>query len=194
MQLLAEYTVRNLGADLVVVLFVAGNILLGLRTGLVRRVVVMAGAYGSAIMAFYTGNAITSVISTNNLQNNSWTFVAMFAVGILFVEVLTFLYSDALDHLMVVAFNRIVGSLAGILLGFFELCVLFIIPLTQAAVVPSTTNQVPSSHADLANVIENGALSGYVVKLVPAVKSVLQPTLSTDWETHLTEQKSVPSQ
>ena len=192
MQLLAEYTVRNLGADLVVVLFIAANILIGARTGLVRRVVVMAGAYGSAVMAFYTGNAITSVISTNNLENNSWTFVAMFAVGVIFVEVLTFLYADALDHLMVVAFNRIVGSLAGILLGLFELCVLFIIPLTQAQIVPTTANQVPISHADLASVIQDGALSGRVTKLVPVVESILQPTLSTDWKTHLSEVKTTP--
>ena len=192
MSLLADYTVRNLGADLIVVLFVCGNIWLGFHSGLVRRIIVMAGTYGSVIMAFYTGNAIASVVSTNNLDNNSWTFLAMFALGVVFLEILTFLYADALDHLMVVAFNRLVGSLAGIVLGIFELCVVFIIPLAQAQATPTAANQIPLNHSDLADVIKGGVLSDQIVKLVPGVQSLIQPALSTDWLTHLEQTKTIP--
>lgn len=113
--------------DLIVLIYVLINALLGFRYGLFRRFVHIA--------AFYLGMLLAQALSPGlaqmmNYQLGPYPVAAHFAVylGVVLLlvvifEALMFAFSDVLEAMNALVFDRFFGLIVGILAGVFEMAV-----------------------------------------------------------------------
>lgn len=181
------YGLPSLAADFIVVAVIGLNIYMGYRTGLVRRAIALVAVFGAAVSAYNVGNPIAGTIGGGTLYANAWSFVGVFVLVIVMLEILGALYADRLQRIIQIAFDRIAGAVAGAIIGVLEVGVLFLVALAVGNVQPTATNHVPSTHAEAAQAVNTGILSGLIVKLEPGIQNVMRPAIPIDLEGHLSE-------
>ena len=167
-------------ADALLVVVVAVNAYLGWSHGLIRRVVTAIGVFAGCFAATNLGNPIASLVHAHSMQANAWSFVAVFVFVVIVVEVLGALLNERLQKIVVAAFDRIVGTLLGIVIGVAEMLVLFLVAIAASG-PPSTI------HRTMSQDINAATLSGQVVRLAPVGRSVFGPVLPSNLATHLAE-------
>ena len=132
--------------DLIIFTLLGLNIALGWAFGLVRRIVAFAGLFAGVGAATLTSaNTSTYIASTFGITSALWAHVITYAVIVTFAivlfEVLGAVYQRYLDAMIAPAFDRLTGTLAGAVVGAFEVTVMLIIG------VGIVRAQLPSSYA-----------------------------------------------
>lgn len=179
-------TLSEVGADMAFVLIIAFNALIGWRYGLMRRALTLGALFLGILGATYTGNQLAAIVKPDHdLWANAWTYIAVIVVVVGFFEVLGALYNDRLRGLIAVTFDRASGLIAGLLVGFFEVAVLFLVILTTNDVqhnVAAMNGQVAGTDP-----IRNGTLSEIVVPVEAAIENIFAPVLPPHLGSHLAE-------
>ena len=178
----------NLGqfsADVLLVVLIIINAWLGWRTGTLRRLLSAVGLYAAFLAAYYTGNGVASVFRSGDIIANAWSFIAIAAAVVIAFELIGRVLSDRVEHIAVVAFDRIGGMLLGALVGFFQATVVFMVALAIGAANPGPGNNIPSSHVTAANAVRGATLAGHAIGIEPELRSVFAPLITTDLTTHL---------
>ncbi|MHB8572332.1 MAG: CvpA family protein [Candidatus Dormibacteria bacterium] len=100
--------------DLGLVVLVAVDILLGYRTGFVRRILALAGTFIGVVVASGFGPALarqfasqTSVVDP--VLSGLLIFLGLVALVVLAIEILAWMYAPAIRFLSVVAYDRAIG-------------------------------------------------------------------------------------
>lgn len=184
--------VAQLAADLVLVVLIVANAMLGWQTGTLRRLVSLIGLYAAFLAAYYTGNGFASIFRKGDIYANAWSFVAIVVVVVILFEVLGRVFEDRLKAITVIAFDRVAGLVLGAAVGLFQALVLFTVALAVGAAHPGPGNTVPASRDVAANGVRGAALSGHAVGAVPVVRAAVAPLTSTDLTTHLEDGTQVP--
>jgi len=167
-------------ADVLLVVAVAVNAYLGWSHGLIRRVFTAIGVYAGCFAATNLGNAIASLVHAHSLEANAWSFVAIFVFVIIVVEILGGLLDERLQKIVVAAFDRIVGTLLGVVIGIAEVLVLFLVAIAASG-TPVT------GHTTMSQDIHAATLSGQVVRLTPVAGTVFGPVLPSNLGSHLAQ-------
>jgi uncharacterized membrane protein required for colicin V production len=186
----AVYGIAEAAADLLLLIIVGVNCYLGWRYGLVRRAIALAAVFAGVVAATYIGNPVASLVRPSDLYVNAWSFIGVFALVVLMIEILAALYGDGIDKLVTVAFDRISGLSAGLAVGVVQAGVIFLVAQAVGSVPPSAPVLVPPSHTEAAVAVDHGVLSQLVVKLEPGIQSLLSPVLPASLEGRLTEPSS----
>jgi uncharacterized membrane protein required for colicin V production len=181
-----DTTPLRIAADVVLLVLIGANVYLGYRHGFVRRLFGFAGLFVGCLAASYVGNGIASLVDPHSLYANAWFFLGVVAVVVIIAEIMGYLYEDRLRRVIVVVFDRIVGALAGAVVGFFQASVAFLVALAVAA-VPSNGHAVPSDRSNAGSAVQTAMLSSLAVRAEPSVRTVLSPVLPTDFSSHLAD-------
>jgi uncharacterized membrane protein required for colicin V production len=171
-------------ADLLLVILVLVNLYLGWRHGTVRRVFAFGGVYLAAFAATNVGNAIAGLLQQHSLYANAWSFVGVFVIVLVTVEIIGQVLHDRLQLVAVVMFDRIVGAVGGAIVGLAEALILFLVALAMAGVHGAGADPTRSAAA---NAIRSSTLSGQAVRLEPQVQFVFKPALPGDFSGHLAQ-------
>lgn len=118
--------------DLIILVILFVNIMLGWAFGLIRRVVAFAGLFAGVGAATLTSaNTSQYIANTFGITSAMWAHVVTYAVIVTFAivlfEVLGAVYQRYLDMLVAPVFDRLTGTLAGAVVGAFEVTVMLII-------------------------------------------------------------------
>ena len=174
---MTAYGLDEAAADFLLIVIVGVNCYLGWRFGLVRRAISFMAVFAGAVSAYYVGNPLAALVAPGDLIANAWAFVAVFAVAVLMIEILAWLYSEQLRKVITVVFDRVSGLAAGAIVGVLEAGVLFLVAQAVAD-APATVSGVSSTSRTAAAVaVDHGLLTQLVVKLEPGIQSLLSPAL-----------------
>lgn len=180
-------TLGQFTADLLLVLLIAMNVYLGWKLGLLRRVVAFAGLYVGVLAATNIGNGVASTFAPHSLYANAWMYVGVVAFVELIFEGLGWAFNEKLQKVVYFAFDRVTGSIAGVIVGVSQALVLFLVALAVGAAPSTPQNNVPAGHGAPAQDIKSAVLSGQVVRAAPQAEVVFGPVLPDDLTTHLVE-------
>lgn len=182
-----DSTLPQFGADLLLVVLIIANAALGWRTGTLRRFLSLIGLYAAFLAAYYTGNGFASIFRKGDLFTNAWVFVAVLVVVVIAFEILGMVLAGRIEHIATMAFDRVLGTVVGGAVGFFQAAVLFMVALAVGAATPGPGNSVPASRDSAANAIRGSTLSSHAIGVEPTVRSAFAPVINTDLTTHLQE-------
>jgi uncharacterized membrane protein required for colicin V production len=182
-----DNTPGQVAFDALLVVVVIVNIYLGLRFGLLRRVVAFAGVYLGLFAATNIGNGLAGLVSPHSVYANAWAYIGVFAVVVIAFEILGHLFNDRLQLIAVVLFNRLSGVLAGAAVGIAEVLVVFLVALALGGVPVSANNGVDPNRNATAKDIQDANLSSLVVRLAPEARFVFAPALPGDFSAHLAQ-------
>lgn len=180
-------TLGQFTADLLLVLLIAINVYLGWKLGFLRRLVAFAGLYVGVLAATNIGNGLASTFAPHSLYANAWMFVGVVAFVQLIFEGLGWAFNERLQKVVYFAFDRITGSVAGVIVGLSQALVLFLVALAVGAAPSTAQNNVPAGHALPAEDIKAAVFSGQVVRAAPQAQTVFGPVLPDNLTTHLVE-------
>ena len=118
--------------DLIIVVILGINVLLGWAFGLVRRVVAFAGLFAGVGAATMTSaNTSTYIANSFGITSALWAHVVTYAVivtvAVVLFEVLGAVYQRYLDMLIAPAFDRLTGMLAGAVVGVMQVTIMLIV-------------------------------------------------------------------
>jgi uncharacterized membrane protein required for colicin V production len=118
--------------DLIIVFILFANIALGWAFGLIRRVVAFAGLFaGIGAATLTSANTSQYIATTFGITSALWAHVVTYTVivtfAVLLFEVLGAVYQRYLDMLIAPVFDRLTGTLAGAVVGAFEVTVMLIV-------------------------------------------------------------------
>ena len=167
-------------ADALLVIAVAVNVYLGWSHGLIRRLFTAVGVFLACFAASNLGNAIAALIHSHNQEANAWAFVAVFLFVIVVVEVLGTLLNERLQKIVVAAFDRIGGAVAGAVVGVAEVLILFLVAI-------SVSGSEATTHSTMGQDIHAATLSGQVVRLEPQVRTLFGPVLPSNLGQHFAQ-------
>ena len=171
-------------ADLLLVILVLVNAYMGWLHGTVRRVFAFGGVYLGAFAATNVGNAIAGLLQQHSLYANAWSFVGVFVIVVVTVEIIGQVLYDRLQMVAVVMFDRMVGSIGGAIVGLAEALILFLVALAMAGVQGAGAE---TGRGAAAGAIRSSTLSGQAVRLEPQVRFAFKPALPGDFSGHLAQ-------
>jgi uncharacterized membrane protein required for colicin V production len=164
-------------ADALLIVVVAVNVYLGWSHGLIRRLFTAVGVFLACFAASNLGNAIAALIHAHNAEANAWSFTAVFIFVVIVVEVLGTLLNERLQKIVVAAFDRIGGALAGVVVGVAEVLILFLVAISAGGPGSTTSSSMSQD-------IHAATLSGAAVKLEPQVTTLFAPVLPSNLGDH----------
>lgn len=169
---------NSLGAflfDLLFLAIIAVNAYVGYKRGLVRRAVAAAGVFGGLFFAVQAGAAIGSFFLGKSVYSVLWMMISLTIFGIAIAEVLGVLFRERLKSLVLIPFDRIIGTIGGVLLGALECGTLYLLLLGVANVPSSVT--VPPGYKVPAETVQQATLGEYIADADSIWQSVLNPVL-----------------
>jgi Colicin V production protein len=118
--------------DLIIILLLLGNMVLGWAFGLLRRVVAFAGLFaGLGAATLTSANTSGYIASSFGITSAIWAHVVTYTLVVTFAvilfEILGAVYQRHLDTIVAPVFDRLTGVLAGGVLGAFEVTVILIV-------------------------------------------------------------------
>ena len=176
-----DSSLPEVSADAVLFVVILLNGILGWKAGLARRVVAFGGAYLGALAATTVGNGLATLVSGHNVNTNAWFFIGVFVLVTLMIEGLGVLYNDRIQKMIVVTFDRVTGIIGGLILGFLEVAIIYLVATSASHVPGSAVGSGISADA-----IQKATFSSLVIKAEPAVKGLFSPVLPSDMAGHLT--------
>lgn len=174
------YGLNEAAADFTLLLVVAINCYMGWHFGLVRRAIAFVAIFAGTVSATYVANPLAKLIRSGNLYTNAWSFVAVFVVVVVLIEILAALYGEQLQRVVTVAFDHITGFFAGAIVGILEVGVACLVAQAVANVQPTPSFPVPATHTEAATAVDHGLLTQLVVKLEPGIQNLLSPVLPSN--------------
>jgi uncharacterized membrane protein required for colicin V production len=188
----------NIMIDVLGVALIAANVALGLRYGLLRRLLGLGGLYAGIIVAAFAGNSIASWVygsgHPRSLYADAWTFVVIAAVVTGGIELLGALYHDRLKAILSAMFDRSAAVALGAVVGFFEIAIVCMVGIsTGTAQEPNTASPLPGDRATVSDSVRSSIIGGRVNGLVPQLDRVFQPVLPDDLASHLADQAKIDS-
>ncbi len=182
----------RLAIDLVGVLLIAANILLGLRYGLLRRGIALAGVFAGVGSATLTGNGIARFFHGSGdpdaLYADAWAFIAITFFVIVLVELLGFLYDDKVRRVASLMFDRSAGIFVGAVIGMLEigLCCLVALAVGRAE-PPNVKATLPGDRNTYSAAVQASIIGGRVNGIETGLLDVFKPVLPGDLPSHLAE-------
>jgi uncharacterized membrane protein required for colicin V production len=182
-----SYGLNEASADFILLLVVAINCYMGWHFGLVRRAIAFVAIFAGTVAATYIANPVAKMIRPGNLYTNAWTYVGVFVVVVVLIEILAALYGEQLQKVVTVAFDKVAGILAGVIVGILEFGVMCLVAQAVANVQPTASLPVPATHTEAATAVDHGLLTQVVVKLEPGIQNLLNPVLPSNLSNQLAQ-------
>ena len=178
--------------DVVAVVLLLVNALVGWRSGVLGRCVAFAGLYGGVAAATFMGNGLADYVhgrgSSGSLYASAWAFLAVVAICVVLVEVLVALYGSHLRGVATLAFDRTAGLVAGAVVGFLEVAVICMVALSVgSAEQGGSLHGLPVGRTTVADSVRAGIISGRVLGVEPGGRALFSAALPRDLATHLAE-------
>ena len=183
-----DSSLGQFAADFLVLALVAANGYLGWRLGIMRRLVSLVGLYVGVLAASNIGNWLAANIAPHSLYANAW----LVAVVLLF-EALGWAFNDKLQVIVVFVFDRIIGTVGGVVVGVAEALALFLVAFAVAGVSAVASNDAPPGRGSAAQAISSSTLAGLVARMEPQARAAFGPALPSDLSDHLAQGTQVTS-
>src|SRR5215472_15006455 len=172
------------------------NVWLGIRYGLLRRLLAFAGLYAGIAVASFAGNAVAgwfySTPQPRSLYADAWAFIIVAALATLGIEVLGALYDAKLKAIMSLAFDRTTAAATGVLLGFCEIAVVCLVGLsTGNAQQPNPLSPLPNDRTTVADSVRASIVGGRVNGMVSQLDRIFKPVLPEDLSAHLADPSTI---
>jgi hypothetical protein len=177
-----DSTLPQFTADVLLVILIIANAVLGWRTGTLRRVFSFGGLFAAAFAAYYMGNGVAGAFRKGDVLANAWGFLAVLVVVVILFEVLGRVFAERLDHLATMTFDRVGGMILGATLGFFQATVLFMVALGVGTAAPAAG--IVPSHGAATNAVRTATLAGQAVRVEPGIRTIFSPVMPADLRTH----------
>lgn len=168
------------------------NVALGLRYGLLRRGVALAGVYAGIGVATLVGNGVANFF--NNTHDASALYrAAYWFVGIAFlvmfaIELLGFMYNDKIVRLGSFMFDRTAGAVLGALVGFLQIAMVCLVVLAVgSATPPNARSPLPANRGSYAEEVKASVIGGRVYSRQDFFLNIFKPVLPSDLPAHLAE-------
>src|SRR5258708_25814957 len=177
--------------DVGAILLLVANVALGLRYGVIGRIVALAGVYSAGAAAPVAGSggarAVAGKGSADDLYHAGWSFSAVFVVVILMFEIIGALYRDRISAVISLAFERTAGAIVGLGVAFLEFAVVCMVLLAVGQAAAAPTQRVPDDRAKAANAVHDSWLGNATARTEDQVRSFFSAVLPSDLASHLAE-------
>ena len=188
-----DSSLGQFAADFLVLALVAANAYLGWRLGIMRRLVSLVGLYVGVLAASNIGNWLAANIAPHSLYANAWMFTAVLVAVVLLFEALGWAFNDKLQVIVVFVFDRIIGTVGGVVVGVAEALALFLVAFAVAGVSAVASNDAPPGRGSAAQAISSSTLAGLVARMEPQARAAFGPALPSDLSDHLAQGTQVTS-
>ena len=178
--------------DMIIVLILLLNVALGWAFGLVRRIVAFAGLFAGVGAATLTSaNTSTYIATTFGLTSALWAHVVTYTVIVTFAivlfEVLGAVYQRYLDAMIAPAFDRLTGTLAGAVVGTFEVTVMLIIGVGIVRAQLPASYATPPAFQTAQEWFNGSLLAGHFYGLEPLTKAIFSLVLPSSISGYFTQ-------
>jgi len=178
--------------DLIIASLLLVNILLGWAFGLVRRVVAFAGLFAGVGAATLTSaNTSSYIANTFGITSALWAHVVTYAIivtfAVLLFEVLGAVYQRYLDMLIAPAFDRLTGTLAGAVVGAFEVTVMLIIGVGLVKSVLPSGYATPPAFLTAQDWFSHSLLAPHFYGLEPVTRTIFSLVLPGSVSAYFTQ-------
>jgi hypothetical protein len=181
----------NAVIDVVGLLFIAVNIALGVRYGLLRRVFAFGGLFAGIGLATAIGNPIARFFhgggSPSALYADAWSFIAIALFVTAAVELLGALYNDRITSVASLMFDRTTAVAAGAVLGVLEIAICCVTGLAVGRAPTSQLAPAPSDRTSVSDSVRSSIIGGRVNTIEGAVTGLFAPVLTRNIPDHLAE-------
>lgn len=178
--------------DLIIAVMLLLNIGLGWAFGLVRRIVVFAGLFaGIGAATLTSANTSMYIANTFGITSALWahviTYATIVSLAVLLFEVLGAVYQRYLDMLIAPAFDRLTGTLAGAVVGAFEVTVMLIIGvgLVRSQLPPGYA--YPPAFQTAQDWFNNSLLAPHFYGLEPVTRAIFSLVLPGSVSSYFTQ-------
>lgn len=168
--------------DALIVLLLIVNIVLGVRLGVVRRVVAFAGLFlGVGAATLVSANTSTHLASTFGWTSALWAHVVTYSLivvgAVILFEILGVVYARFIETLVTPIFDAAAGGLAGAALGVIEVTLfLFLgINLLNSSLPPGYA--YPPSFVRAQELIIGSLFAPHFYGLFPLTKTIFSAVL-----------------
>lgn len=181
--------------DLIAVLLILVNILLGWRFGIIGRALALGGLYGGVAAATAMSARLLRLFggggAANDLYATAWTFIGVVFAVVVMVEILGALYRDRVEKVISLMFDRTSGIVAGLVVGVLQAAVVIMVALAVGnATTSGPGQQLPAFRSDTANAVNNSVLGSHIAGLDPAIKAFFGPALPQSLSGYLADTTS----
>jgi hypothetical protein len=183
----ADHDQHQLAYDVLILLIIVINVAAGIRQGLIRRSISLAGVFGGAAAATWVGNSAVNLVSHNGLFQNAWSFLTIFLLVTVMIEILSVLYRDQIEQTTTLMFDRTAGALMGLAVGVLQVSLLIVLALAVGDAQPGPGRDVPANHTGMAADIRTATLGSLFVQADSGLRSVFTPVLPQDFPDHLAQ-------
>jgi uncharacterized membrane protein required for colicin V production len=178
--------------DLVIVLILLANVALGWAFGLLRRVVAFAGLFaGIGAATLTSANTSQYIATTFGIASLLWahvlTYTLIVTVAVLFFEVLGAVYQRYLDMLVAPVFDRLTGTLAGAVVGAFEVTVILIMGVGLAGSRLPVGYAYPPGFLTIQQWFNNSLLAPHFYGLEPVTRTIFSLVLPSSISSYFTQ-------
>jgi len=178
--------------DLIIVVILLLNIGLGWAFGLVRRIVAFAGLFAGVGAATLTSaNTSTYIATTFGITSALWAHVITYTVivtfAIILFEVLGAVYQRYLDAMIAPAFDRVTGSLAGAVVGTFEVTVMLIVGIGLVNVKLPGGYAYPPAFLTAQDWFNGSLLAPHFYGLEPLTRAIFSLVLPNSISSYFTQ-------
>jgi uncharacterized membrane protein required for colicin V production len=187
--------VSPLYIDLIAVLLIVVNILLGWRYGIIGRALALGGLYGGVAAATAMSSRLLRLFggggAANDLYSTAWTFIGVVFGVVVMVEILGALYRDRVEKVISLMFDRTSGVVAGLVVGVLQAAVVMMIALAVGTATTGGPGQnLPAQRNATANAVNNSVIGSHIAGLDPAVKAFFGPALPRSLSGYLADTTS----
>jgi uncharacterized membrane protein required for colicin V production len=178
--------------DLVIVIILTANVLLGWAFGLVRRIVAFAGLFAGVGAATLTSaHTSTYIANTFGITSAIWahllTYTVIVTFAVILFEVLGAVYQRYLDMLIAPAFDRLTGILAGAVVGAFEITVILIIGIGAVNTKLPGGYATPPAFTTMQDWFTSSLLAPHFYGLEPLTRAVFSLVLPNSISSYFTQ-------
>jgi uncharacterized membrane protein required for colicin V production len=178
--------------DLVIVTILFLNIGLGWAFGLVRRIVAFAGLFAGVGAATLTSaNTSTYIGTTFGINSALWahviTYTVIVTLAVVLFEVLGAVYQRYLDAMVAPAFDRLTGTLAGAVVGAFEVTVVLIFGISLVNTRLPGGYAYPPAFITAQEWFNNSLLAPHFYGLEPLTRTIFSLVLPSSISSYFTQ-------
>jgi len=178
--------------DLIIVIVLFANIMLGWAFGLIRRVVAFAGLFaGIGAATLTSANTSQYIATTFGITSALWAHVVTYTVivtaAVVLFEVLGAVYQRYLDMLVAPVFDRLTGTLAGAVVGAFEVTVTLIIGVGLVRSTLPSGFTYPPAFLTAQNWFNDSLLAPHFYGMEPLTRTIFSLVLPSSIGTYFTQ-------
>lgn len=168
------------------------NVALGLRYGLLRRGIALAGVYAGIGVASLVGNGVANFFNNthdpNALYRAGYWFVGIAFLVMVAIELLGFMYNDKIVRVASFMFDRTAGAVLGAVVGFLQIAMVCLVVLAVgSAKPPNERSPLPPNRAGYAQDVQASVIGGRVSSRQDLFLNIFKPVLPSDLPAHLAE-------